>query len=206
MKFIFTLLFVALSLFGSGQVSWDVEVGGGGIGNPSPYYSPQFFTIAVGDTVRWNRVQGSHNVDGRISTFPSNLEDFFSGQPANSWMEFEHVFTLAGVYDYECGQEGHADTQFGTITVESVPTGIEENTIVDFYIYPNPVEDELNILTESPLTEIQILDVSRNISLTIEPSAENGVHVVNTSVLSSGIYFVIVHTHENKGVRRFIKR
>lgn len=204
MKITTTILFVAIAFFSNGQIVHEVEVGGGGAGNPSPYYAPQFITVSVGDTVRWTNVQGSHNVDGRISTFSANPEGFFNGQPSSSWDTFDHVFTLDGVYDYECGQDGHAETQFGTITVG--PNSLEEITTIDIYVFPNPVSNELNILTKADINEIQILDVSRNVSMIVDPSNTNGVHIIDISDLTAGIYFVIVKTDKHQGVRRFIKQ
>ena len=188
------------------QNTWEVGVFGGGPGNPSPSYSPQFLTIQVGDTVRWTNTQGQHNVDGTTSTFPSNPEGFTSGDPALATWTFEFVFTIPGTYDYECSAFDHADTQFGTITVTDITNSIEENTTIDFYIYPNPVEDEINVLTQDNVERIEILDVSRNVSLVEIPAQFNNSYGIDISELNSGIYFIIVYSEGYKGVKRFIKR
>jgi plastocyanin len=58
-------------------------------------FQPADLTIAVGDTVVWSNVQGTHNVQ-------ANDDSFRSGplQPA-PWT-FQHTFTAAGEYRYHC--------------------------------------------------------------------------------------------------------
>jgi len=206
MKRFCTLLFcLGLGLL-SAQTSHEVEAFGGGTGNPTPQYVPQFFTIQVGDTVRWTNTQGQHNVDGTVATFPSNPEGFTSGVPQNAPWVFEHVFTIPGTYDFECSAFNHSDTQFGTITVVDIIDGIEENTLIDFFIYPNPVESEVNILTKTQIEKIEVLDVSRTVQKQENPIDFNGSYSLDVSELETGIYFIIVHSGEFKGVKRFIKR
>ncbi|MEM7163576.1 MAG: T9SS type A sorting domain-containing protein [Bacteroidota bacterium] len=206
MKALFTLFLSIISLSFFAQTSHDVEAFGGGTGNPTPAYEPQNITIMVGDTVRWTNTQGTHNVDGTLSAFPSNPEGFTSGDPAPAPWVFEYEFTVAGTYDYECSAFNHADTQFGTITVVEDPTALQELNILDFYIYPNPSETEINVLTQAQIDKIEILDVSRNVSITEEPQSVLGSYTINTSDLEAGIYFIVIYQGEYKGVKRFIKR
>jgi len=206
MKILSTLLICFSIGFVNAQTSHEVDVFGGGSGNPAPAFSPQFFTIQVGDTVRWTNTQGTHNINGSISVFPSNPEGFSNGDAEMAPWNFEHVFTIAGTYDYECSAFDHADTQFGTITVVDIIDGIDENTLIDFFIYPNPVESEINILTQTTIEKIEVLDVSRSIQKTEKPSDFNGAYTLDVSDLESGIYFIIVHSGEHKGVKRFIRR
>ena len=77
------------------------------------YFEPAGVHIAVGDTVRWIQVSGFHSV---TAYHPDNgnheLRIPESAQPWDSDMllaaypqrgaVFEHVFTVAGVYDYFC--------------------------------------------------------------------------------------------------------
>lgn len=123
----------------SAQVVHIVEMGGSTITKTAPYYLPQFITIDQGDTVRWVNVSGTHNVNGSVATFVDNPEGFYSGVPANGDYHFDHVFNIPGHYDYHCDSEGHASTQFGTITVlgaNGIPDDARE---ADITIYPDPV-------------------------------------------------------------------
>ena len=64
-------------------------------------FSPESFTIAVGDTVEWRWEAGSHNVrpdsipDG--SSWPGDDDDTYGEGHTHS-----HEFTVAGSYSYYC--------------------------------------------------------------------------------------------------------
>jgi plastocyanin len=62
-------------------------------------YQPAQLTIAVGDTVRWTNVQGSHNV--RSDTLAFNSGPVESG----NWT-FSHTFNTAGNFRYFCQLHG----------------------------------------------------------------------------------------------------
>jgi plastocyanin len=58
-------------------------------------------TIHVGDTVRWNWVEGTHSttsVQGQIETWNSNLQ--------NPSFTFQHTFTHTGTFWYFCELHG----------------------------------------------------------------------------------------------------
>ncbi|MEM7163575.1 MAG: T9SS type A sorting domain-containing protein [Bacteroidota bacterium] len=198
-----TLLFLLCSFFLSSQDVDTVFVGGGGSSGLDPYYSPQFLTINVGDTVRWINLQGTHNVDGSVDAFPGNPESFYSGDPSQGW-EFDFVFTQTGSYGFECSQGDHSQTQFGIIMVTDI-VGLQENTVLDFYLYPNPVQNEVSILHASALDRIEIRDVGQKLLYSILPAQENTSHSINVADLSAGMYFVVIYKERLKGIRRFIK-
>ncbi len=83
----------AMHLAAYGQTSHAISV-------TSNNFSPDEISINVGDTVVWSNTQGSHNVNGNQSTFPSNPESF--GNTVGAGWVFSHVFTIAGNYDYRC--------------------------------------------------------------------------------------------------------
>ncbi len=69
--------------------------------------NPAVDTLAVGGTVTWNRVGGSHNVRSTGSpSFPSS----FGGGAANTVMgsSYQATFNTAGTYQYNCGIHGAA--------------------------------------------------------------------------------------------------
>jgi predicted lipoprotein with Yx(FWY)xxD motif/plastocyanin len=93
-----------------GQTSHAVSV-------TSNVFTPDEITITVGDTVIWTNSQGSHNVNGRQSTFPSNPESF--GNDAGMDWVFSHVFTIPGIYNYQC--DPHASFgMVGKVIVEEL--------------------------------------------------------------------------------------
>lgn len=82
-------------------------------------FVPRDITINPGDTVVWENVAGSHNVNGSLEDYPSNPEGFFSGPPmAAPGILDTVVFTVPGVYDYHCDPHLALD-MVGTVTVTS---------------------------------------------------------------------------------------
>lgn len=75
------------------QTSHVVEV-------TSNVFTPDELTVSPGDTVIWVNSQGSHNVNGTQTAFPSNPESF--GNNVGTGWTFSHVFTIPGTYDYQC--------------------------------------------------------------------------------------------------------
>lgn len=78
-------------------------------------FSPSSLTIAPGDTVLWNCIDGCHNVNGSTATFPANPSAFSSGSVACSPWTYSFKFTSTGTYNYQC--DPHAGQMNGTITV-----------------------------------------------------------------------------------------
>ena len=76
--------------------------------------------------------------------------------------------------------------------------GIEENN-VSLSIYPNPVNDILNIETDNLIEKIEILDLSGKLIAT------EFYHQINVAQLTSGIYFIKVVTSEGNSLQKFVK-
>jgi len=78
-------------------------------------FSPANITINLGDTVTWTNGGGSHNVNATLSTYPNNPEGFGNSINSSSW-SFQHIFSIAGTYDYQC--DPHTSMgMVGTVTV-----------------------------------------------------------------------------------------
>ncbi len=70
-------------------------------------------------------------------------------------------------------------------------------------LYPNPVNDKLNIVTEAEIEEVVVYDVfGRSQQTTV-----NGQQTlyIDVSGLNSGIYFVMIKTNEGVATKRFVK-
>lgn len=116
-----SLLCLALlvTLAGYSQTNHLVEVN-------SNFFDPPNLTIAVGDTVTWDNVNGVHNVNGSLATYPDNPVGFDNGNAtspgADNW-PYQFVFTQAGLYDYQC--DPHAALgMVGTVNVVAAPSVI----------------------------------------------------------------------------------
>ena len=91
-----------------------VAVGDGGLN-----FSPEEFTVSVGDTVRWVWESSNHNVVP--DEVPSGTD--WEGSPGapgelrDEGFAFEHTFTTSGEYSYYCNPHRSAG-MVGSFTVE----------------------------------------------------------------------------------------
>lgn len=104
-----TALLLAIAVFGSPGLIWaanhNVSVG------PGNNFSPSTVNIAVGDTVIWTRLGGTHNVRAD--------DDTFGNAPSGSWTTFSHTFSGAGSFEYYCEVHSSANSNAmnGTVVV-----------------------------------------------------------------------------------------
>lgn len=68
----------------------------------SNFFDPDFLIVDLGDEVEWINVNGTHNVNGRQSDYPDNVEDFYSGAAEPAPWTFRHTFTNPGYSQYQC--------------------------------------------------------------------------------------------------------
>lgn len=142
----------------------------------SNVFTPKDITIEVGQTVRWVNTGGSHNVNGKQSTFPSNTESFYSGDPSSDSWTFDFTFTKVGANSYQC--DPHAGLGMkGTVTVKA-PVVAE----------PYPAR---KISSMTSTNSEGVLD-----SLNINCSLTGIVHGVNLRS-PSGLQFTIIDANNN---------
>lgn len=179
---------------------WTVQMGGSPL-TPSepPYYSPQFLTIEVGDQVRWSNQSGIHSVNGSLTTFPGNPEGFFSGLPQGGAWTWSFTFTIPGVYDYHCDGDGHAATQFGTITVLD-PTGTVNMRSAgdEVLLYPSPAHESLRV--ELNGFDARTLSVVALNGETVMSHAVNAMRPITMDVsgLRPASYFVLITDQQGR--------
>lgn len=147
-------------------------------------FSPANLTVDIGDTVRWTNTSGSHNVNGTTATYPSNPESF--GNAIGMSWTFDYVFSIAGLYDYQC--DVHVlSGMTATITV-SPPVGFPvESAEESFTVFPIPSSGQV-VITGKHFSTLEVLDITgktvevfnyRSPSLTLDLSS-----------YKKGIYFV----------------
>lgn len=201
------LLVLALTAICSvnAQTVHIIEAGGGGFGNPvEPYYSPSNLTIELGDIVRWENVQGSHNVYAELDEFPSNPYGFSSGQPANAPWTFEETFTEVGIFGFHCTQGDHAATQFGAIEVVLVDDVVEFEDL-GVKLYPVPLGDRLYLESKAELSGLEIRDINGRSVLKEDFSTQMAIQTIETHGLNVGVYFILIHSNRGAVIRKFIK-
>ncbi len=175
-------------------------------------FTPQFITIALGDTVRWTNTGGTHNV-----VHAGNPVLFTSGQPAapNSptWPYSFSGFPSAGFYDYFC--QPHAGFGMaGMITVEQLDApevnGPVATELALLQNYPNPFNPETQISFNLPTTSHANLTVfnvlGEQVRTLVDGTLSSGEHVVafNGSGLGAGIYFYRLETPQGALSRKMV--
>jgi len=201
----FLLLIALLPLAAAAQITWQVEAGGSTLTPPAPYYTPAAITIHVGDIVHWHSVSGSHNVYGMHDAFPSNPEEFTSGQPVQS-MDFTRTFTIPGVYGYHCTQMGHAATQHGTITVLLADHVEERTDLGKLMLYPVPAEGSLTVeVDQADLRRAEVMSIDGRVLVSV---GLNGMqrNVIGVAELATGRYLLrLIDGQGRSVVRPFLK-
>lgn len=173
------VLFTSLSVVSFAQTKHTVIVQNGS-------FTPADITISVGDTVEWNNIQGFHFVDGNQSTYPSNPESFGNPSDGSAPWTYQHIFTIAGNYNYRCGI--HTATMLGTVTVNS-STSINEVVISNNSSYPNPVSSVLNLPKRTTYDKVEIYDSFGKI--VFSKSNFNG--SIDVSSFEKGTYILNLH-------------
>ena len=87
-------------------------------------FVPNSLSIDIGDSVTFVNTSGFHNVNGTTATFPNNPESFINPQGVASGWSYVKVFSIAGIYNYQC--DPHLPGMVGSITVNNI-----SNTIYD---------------------------------------------------------------------------
>ena len=99
-------------------------------------FTPADITINQGETIQWQNTQGNHNVNAAQSLYPNNPESF--GNSVGAGWTFDHTFTIAGSYDYQC--DPHVGFgMVGTVTVNPVSNGNVNDLVITEIMY-NPPE------------------------------------------------------------------
>jgi hypothetical protein len=82
--------------------------------------------------------------------------------------------------------------------------GIESAGEVEFALYPNPVMDVLNIASGASINHITVYDAAGRVLIEAAHNQEQFA-VLNTTVLSSGMYVIHVQTTQGLISSKFVK-
>lgn len=91
-------------------------------------------------------------------------------------------------------------------------TGVEEEVLSDeFYVFPNPAENHVNVfisLTDAENTTINVLDLSGKVINTLNLGVVEGDKTVSVGLdgLSSGVYFIEMINSNGRQVKKFAKK
>ncbi|MCU4163966.1 PA14 domain-containing protein [Carboxylicivirga caseinilyticus] len=94
-----------------------------------------------------------------------------------------------------------------TAPVESVANSVDGNRINDFEIYPNPVDNNLKVLSSDMISGVKIFNVYGQIIYNASIDGVNTELDIDTSELLNGIYIINLTTANSKLLsKKFIKR
>jgi len=91
-----------------------------------------------------------------------------------------------------------------TFSVDSSTASSESFFANNFKLYPNPVNDFLNINGNQTITSVELLDLNGRV-VSVWSGALQNVQI-QTSNLQSGLYILNVHTNAGKGTTKFMKK
>ncbi len=161
---------------------------------------------------------GWQSVDSHILTLVMDDADIpaIGTTPQASWLTVPAGYTYEGafpirddgqglVYDAQIYKNGYQWYDKQTVRVFIKPAsevvGVQENTLVDFKIWPNPATDYIKFSAEKEISQVEILDRSGR-SIMKRENVERSVSVEN---LAKGTYFVKVISTDGKiGVKKLI--
>ena len=189
-------LFALLPFTLAAQTTWNVTAGGSTIGGTPPFYDPMDLTINVGDIVHWTNTSGTHNVNGQLNIFPSNPKGFGTGNAQSGSWTYNFTFTIPGVYNYHCTQNGHAATQHGTITVLSGMGVAEVNTSDDVRVYPVPATNVVYVEAANAKS-VSVVDLDGAVVASTTAKV-GGRTELDVAALSAGKYFVVITDVQGK--------
>ncbi|NRD18687.1 VCBS repeat-containing protein [Winogradskyella eckloniae] len=131
--------------------------------------------------------------------YMSSLTTHF-GIGTNTTINSITIYWPSGNVDYI---ENPAINTTHNITEGSALSVIDE-TLADLSIYPNPVEDELNIETTADITNkiATVFDINGKRVLNLKLNST----IVDVSNLTSGVYFLRLESHGKIMKRKFIKK
>jgi PKD repeat protein len=149
----------------------------------------------------------SYVLSGNVISHSWNFGDSASGENNTSSLQSpQHTFTAPGNY-YVCeyvtgGENGNNCLDSLCTTVTVLPSGIEDVSDINIYIYPNPVYDVLHIARNTRLARIEVYNMLGEMVL----KEEGDVKQVAVASLAQGIYSMRLQTTAGKTfVERFCK-
>jgi plastocyanin len=194
------LIFFNLSAY---SITWTITASG-------IVFTPSSQTVNVGDTIKWQWVDGSHTTTS--DAIPTGASSWSAPLDASN-QTFFYVITHAGTYNYHCIPH-QAFGMIGVITAN--PNAIEPigTTVPGAYNleqnFPNPFNPSTNIRFDLPknshvkLIIYNILGEQQAILVNNQLSAGSYKVDWNAVAFPSGIYFYILSTDDYKSVKKMV--
>jgi len=148
---------------------------------PVANFSADVTAVAIGGVV--------HFTDNSTGSPTSRSWTFQGGTPSTSTLQFPIItYNVSGTYDVSLtatnANGSNTMTKTGYIYVGGV--GVNDQSIATISIFPNPVQDVLNIQGSANIKEVTMMNMVGQIVLSVKADGNNV--TINTSDLKSGIY------------------
>ena len=137
---------------------------------------------------------GSYNYGEEVTLTLNRNEDW----AFRNWTENEIVVSEETTYTFIATENRHLVAHF------DFTEGVGEQSGSTTLIYPNPVNDKLNIEAREAIDNLEIYNLMGALVYS-QKSCSNKVEI-NTADLQSGIYFIRLTTNKVSETRRFVKK
>ncbi len=137
-----------------------------------------------------------------------------NSNPNQSWINLPNGYTYGGafpirneggtlVYDALCYHDAnHKEWVHVYIKPASEVLGVQENTLSDFKVWPNPATDYIKFSVGKDISQVKIFDINGRCVLQQNAIGNQGVFVGD---LSPGIYLVRIQAGKQTGSRKWVK-
>lgn len=120
-----------------------------------------------------------------------------------SWWRWTFTPAIEGEWKWQATYNGETVTHTFNVGTLSV----EEASINNTSIYPNPFNDVVNIDSQIKITKTKVVDISGKTILTLKDDSPEGIKNLDLNTLSIGMYFVTLTGEQNqKKTIKLIKR
>ncbi|GAB4154117.1 MAG: hypothetical protein Tsb0033_01650 [Winogradskyella sp.] len=151
-----------------------------------------FFTVFLKDqepgTSLNLRIVKPDNTD--LFNWSYDLTDYYQ----LSWWRWNAFPNIEGEWKWEVTYMGETTTHTFNVGTLSV----EEATLENTSIFPNPFNDVVNINSTVKIDALEIVDVSGKSVLKLKDNSSVGIKQINLSQLSNGLYFVTLYGELNE--------
>jgi plastocyanin len=202
-KFLLLLFFLNLFVLSANSTTTTITAGGF-------VFTPSSVTVTVGDTVKWQWLNGTHTTTS--STIPTGTASWSSPLDAAN-QTYIYVITHAGTYNYYCIPH-QSFGMVGVITanpngIQPIGTSVPENYNLQ-QNFPNPFNPTTNIRFDIPKTTKVKLIVYNIIGEQMDVLVNNELNAGSynfdwdASAFPSGVYFYVLAADDFRAMKKMI--
>lgn len=126
-----------------------------------------------------------------------DLNDLQTNVTVSEYGEYEFVLFSSYINMTGCTDSDTVKINFR----DPIYQGIDDESVVDFKIFPNPAWDYITIQSDKNISSIQIFDISGKL-LT---STDTDFDFIDVSALKQGLYRLAIYTADTVYIKNFIK-